>query len=243
MVFALSATQAIAKVEKHCGAVLSKLQHQYPGKQLHEIPFRKVVTATALVLEKHPDFKLNPQDGQLEPIRGRSYLYSSYEVGQTMYLHVVASQLKAEQLLPSQHEEIFKNAMGKLFSNPPHQYRKAQSESLEELVKKLGEEKSGKLLNRAYELWGQYGNEWADMHLGQNRKGKKAARLPEKIRKRLGDIFGNPASHHVFLSYYRRENSNPLDSFRAGLKELTDPEIQESSAYSIDDTKRTRKKK
>jgi len=195
--FVLPVDKAIAKVEEHCRAIEAEL----PKKPLHEIPYTELYRTVAKVLSSHRDWRFQrPGDkADLIPVQGDRWLYSHQEIGHNFILKRVVSQLIAEQLLPRKHENLFKDALGRLRYNLPLEFRRRQLKAFERLVKAIGEKKADKLIVRANELWLQHGEDYANYVFPGYFE--KHLQLPRDVTLPLGDMFGN-ASHHPILTSY-----------------------------------------
>lgn len=139
--YALTSREAIAKIREHGKVVLAAL----PKTPFHEVPLLELIRTTQRVLQLHRDFKELEIAGlpMLVPAsETEKHLYSFYEVGHFLVLERIASRLKAERALSNIHEDIFKNAIGKLFYAPPKSVTRRQLTAIKTLVNKMGRKKA-----------------------------------------------------------------------------------------------------
>lgn len=214
--YTLPVDKAIAKVEEHCKAVEAKL----PKKPLHRIPYWQLYNTVARVLSRHPDwaFEQPKNKADLAPKARGTPLYANYEIGHTFIVKRVTSQLIAERLLPKEHEDLFKESLGKLHTAAPLKFYQRMLSAFNRLVKQLGEEKADKLIRRADEMWKKYDKE--EIKYVRRPPSQKNPKIPTESIRALGDMFANPKWHLVFsFDHFRTlmKTNTAIEAYRGGL--------------------------
>ncbi len=216
------AREVIIHVEKHVRQVVKQLAKKHPGKKLHEISWEDLLQGTCEFIAGHKDFRIqDPETGsgfipmgnlpEPEAGRMRRVLYWNYELGHQILTERMLTQLKAEGVLPPEHEKRFKTALGRTYLKSSIELRQQQLRAFTQLERKMDKAKLEKLILRAKEVWKQN-----DI---QQRKTHEADFEKYKI---LRDALHNPGGHNLLTSFTVDEPSTiktPIEEFRKKLED------------------------
>ena len=214
---------AVKKAKEHAHTAIQAVLYDNQGKQLHEIPFGKVIAKAGEALSKHPDFKFEHGESPdytyshekpetrkklLRAIDGQGNLfYHNYELAHHIIKAIVISEVKQEHHLNQADEKLLETALGEEHYRPQKEEYENMIKAVEELQKNLGNEKTDEILEKARITWTNHY--------------KPGPAEPENY---FGDAFTNAAQHTLqfaFVANKKNLDTTLAEKYKKHLKTMS----------------------
>ncbi len=213
------AEDAIKKVKAHASLVIAESLKGHPGKKLHEIPFREIVLTANKVLAKNGLWRRSKTGGRIRPLdkKGKES-YSTYELGHTIILARVLSQLKAERRINSREATMLEKSLGKLRFNYPKRVYEKMISAVENMEKKLGKSQADSILERTKSIWLTHDYNKPFVH-------------PNNEEHLFEDSFKNPVSSVLVMTAAKKRNpqeTSLAERYKKYLRKMADGVTQET---------------